>query len=410
MESNKTITNYPRKRQRGRWQPIALTVLLVAGILALLAFVFRNELLPSVPVEVGRAVLLEQKDGGAAATRTSSELLFQSSGWLEPDPWPINVATLTDGFVENVFVREGEAVTNGQLLARLDSRDAELALSEADADVASAAARAADARDRWERIKGLSPRDVTPSERVEAQSAFEEAAGRSAAARARRDAARLALDRTVIRSPIDGVVLRRYVKPGSKRGRALDNENSAVIVSLFDPESLQVRVDVPLAEAGRLDIGQPTRISTAMLPGRVFTGTVTRVVGEADLQRNTLQAKVAVHSPDPRMRPDVLCRVEFWSRSDRADATAPGSITRRRTLWVPMAALGDPSDSTQDVWVIDALTTTATRRTVELGNQVADGLQLVRKGLRVNEMVVTSDTSGLREGQRVRLVPGEEKQ
>jgi len=387
-----------------------LTVLFVAGILALLAFVFREELLPFAPVEIGRVVLLEQTIDGAAATSASSELLFQASGWLEPDPWPIKVATLVDGFVENVFVREGEAVTNGQLLARLDATDAEIALSEAEAGETSAAARADDARDGWERIKGLPLTDTTPAERVEAQSAFEDAEGKVAAARARLDAAELALARTVIRSPIDGVVLRRYVAPGSKRGRAMDNENSAVIVSLFDPGSLQVRVDVPLAEAGRLETGQSTRISTAMLPGRVFKGTVTRIVGEADLQRNTLQAKVAVHSPDRRMRPEVLCRVEFWSRPDHAATTTSGSVTGRRTLWVPTAALGDPSESRQDVWVVDALTLTATRRTIELGDLTADGLQLVRAGLRVNEMVVTSDASGLQEGQRVRPVSGKEEQ
>jgi RND family efflux transporter MFP subunit len=312
--------------------------------------------------------------------------------------------------VENVFVREGEAVTNGQLLARLDAADTKLALAEAEARVSSAAARVVDARDRWERIKGLSLRDVTPAERVEARSAFEEAEGNLAAARARRDAAQLALDRTVIRSSVDGVVLRRYVEPGSKRGRVLDNENSAVIASLFDPDSLQVRVDVPLAQAGRLEVGQPTRISTAMLPDRVFTGTVTRIVGEADLQRNTLQAKVAVHSPDARMRPEVLCRVEFWSRTDRAAAPASGSVAGRRTLWVPTAALGDPSELKQNIWVIDALTLTAARRTIELENLTKDGLQLVREGLRVNEMVVMGDTRGLREGQRVRLVSGEEEQ
>jgi RND family efflux transporter MFP subunit len=353
-----------------------LTVLLVAGLVALLAFVFRDRLLPSTPIEV--------------------------------DPWPIKVATLVDGFVEDVFVREGEAVTNGQLLARLDAADAELALAEAEADVTAAAARVVEARDRWERIQGLSLNDIAAADRVKAQSVFKEAEGKAAATRARRDAAQLALTRTTIHAPMDGIVLKRHVEPGSKRMRDMENEDSAVIVSLFDPGHLQVRVDVPLAEAGRLETGQPTRISTAMLPGQVFTGTVTRIVGEADLQRNTLQAKVAVHTPDARMRPDVLCRVEFWSRPDSDVAIAPGGHARRRTLWVPTAALGDASATEQNVWVVDALTMTATRRTVALGNLTTDGLQLVREGLHVNEMVVTSDTSGLKEGQRVRIAAGED--
>jgi len=206
---------------------VALTILLIAGILAVLTVLFRDELAPATPVEVTRVILLDQAGTQSAPVTASPELLFQSSGWLEPDPWPVKVSTLVDGFVETVFVKEGEAVTNGQILARLDPADVRLLLAEAEADVATAAAGVRDADDRWERIKALGARDAATVERVEAQNAVMQAEGRLRAGQARRDAASLAVERTVIRAPMDGIVLRRYVDPGSKRGRALDNENSA---------------------------------------------------------------------------------------------------------------------------------------------------------------------------------------
>ena len=66
----------------------------------------------------------------------------------------------------------------------------------------------------------------------------------------------LALERTIIRSPVNGVVLHLHAEPGKKRMLASDNPKSAVIVELYDPEELQARIDVPLSEAASLQIGQ----------------------------------------------------------------------------------------------------------------------------------------------------------
>jgi len=375
MDSSKTQSSMPdhlagirRSHPPGRWKGVLLSAVLFAGMLAVLWVVFRDRLAAAIPVDVGTVILLEQEetDEPASASR-DEELLFQASGWLEPDPWPVNIAVLTDGFVQDVYVKEGEPVTNGQVVARLDPADARLAVESAEwealaarqaltaqsnasdaartrlemarAEERATVARAEEARDTWERIAALAGRDTTATERLAAKRAMtetqaalasagaavrrqsqliagaaadlEHAAAQLAATETRLKTARLALDRTVIRSDRDGVVLRRYVEPGQKRRAAMDDPHSAVIVSVFDPEHLQVRVDVPLAEAARMFIDQPARISTAMLPGRVFTGRVSRIVGQADIQRNTLQAKVAVIDPDPRLRPDVLCRVEF---------------------------------------------------------------------------------------------------
>jgi len=370
-------------------------------MLAVLWLVFRDQLSVAVPVDVGTVILLEQEDSETqAASSGERELLFQSSGWLEPDPWPVNIAVLTDGFVEDVFVKEGEAVTNGQILAQLDPADARLVKRQVEAEVQRAAAQLEEARDTWQRISALAERDTTASERTVAEQAVAAREAELSAARIRLETAQLALDRTVIRADRDGVVLRRFVEPGQKRRAAMDDPHSAVIVSLFDPESLQVRVDVPLAEAGRLFVEQPARISTAMLPGRVFTGRVTRIVGQADIQRNTLQAKVAVDDPDPRLRPEVLCRVEFWSQSRDMSTGEDGA--GRHALWIPEAALQDEEATEQTVWVIDAVSQRVHRRAIRVSSTRDHGYRLLLDGLRANETVVVSDTVALQEGRRVR--------
>ena len=378
-----------------------MSAVLLLGMVSVLWLVFRDQLTVAIPVDVGTVILLEQEDdGNRTAASGERELLFQASGWLEPDPWPVNIAVLTDGFVEDVFVKEGEPVTNGQVLARLDPADARLSKRRAEADVQRATAQLEEARDTWQRISALAERDTTASERTAAEQAVAAREAELAAARVGLETAQLALDRTVIRADRDGVVLRRFVEPGQKRRAAMDDPNSAVIVSLFDPEHLQVRVDVPLAEAGRLFVEQPTRISTAMLPASVFTGRVTRIVGQADIQRNTLQVKVAVTDPDPRLRPDVLCRVEFWS--DSRDMAAGDEAGGRHALWIPEAALQDEDATEQSVWVIDAISQRAHKRAIRVSSTRSHGYRQLLEGLRANETVVLGDTVALKEGRRVK--------
>ena len=389
-----------QRQSRGSWKTLFLGTALLLGMLAVLWLVFRDQLTVAVQVDVGTVILLDQEDSESqTAASVERKLLFQASGWLEPDPWPINIAVLTDGFVEDVFVKEGEAVTNNQILAQLDPTDARLAERRAQAGVQRATAQLAEARDTWERILALASRDTTASERTVAEQAVATRKAELSAAHIDLEMARLALDRTVIRANRDGVVLRRFVEPGQKRRAAMDDPNSAVIVSIFDLQHLQVRVDVPLAEAGRLFVEQPARISTAMLPGRVFTGRVTRIVGQADIQRNTLQVKVAVAAPDPRLRPDVLCRVEFWSQTrDAGDET---QVAGRHALWVPEAALQDKHATDQTVWVVDPITQRAQRREIRVSSTRSHGYRLLVDGLRANETVVLGDALALKEGRRI---------
>jgi multidrug efflux pump subunit AcrA (membrane-fusion protein) len=179
-----------------------------------------------------------------------------------------------------------------------------------------------------------------------------------------------------------------------------DNPYSAIIAEVYNPSDLQVRVDVPISEAGKMRVGQPARIFSALLPGITFTGRVTRIVGQADLQRNTLQAKVAIDDPDRRIRPEVLCRVEFWSPSSQSTGSPRSSDGN--SLWIPMSALSSDA-ATQDVWVVDPLTQQVQRRNIELDSPVRDDLKKVATGLRANEMVVINGRDSLTEGARVKV-------
>ena len=398
----------------------------------------------------------------------SSRMLFQAAGWLEPDPLPIRATALTDGVVAKVHVLEGQSIKRGELIAELISEDAELALRSAErakdaitaehhmhlAQIPSVEAEAAgildqsraaqvhlaELNDTKERLDKLSAGTVSAGElirarlaaqaqeaeidalhsqhrgalaklkAIETQSEVFEA--KIAAAAVTVEERKLALDRTKISSPVDGVVLELKAAPGQKKMLGMDDPDSATVAVLFETGRLQARVDVPLADARGLVPGQAALVTTDFLPNTEFRGIVTRIVGAADLQRNTLQAKVRVIDPDPRLRPEMLCRVKFLetkaaevrgagSRKESATGTAREDVSR--AVMVPRNALAVGDGDSAVAWVVADDGDRAERRQVVMGRLRREGYVSVRSGILAGENLILPPFDELTPGRRIRV-------
>ena len=419
---------------------------IVLGFALLFLLLFRDRILPATDVKVGVVLSTElSADGpdpqGEASDKPSKEeayrgpTAFQASGWVEPDPLPIKATALVNGVVEEVHILEGENVTKGQLLATLIDEDTELrlkaarsklqmskaALAAQDEAIAAAKARreaaaatVAQTADRHQRLEGLPQGALAETELTAIRSAWQNAvaAERAAAAEVTRlkaqtevlasevamarvevDTAELAHQRTRITSPIDGRVLQLHATPGKKKMLGMDEEDSATIATLYKPDSLQVRVDVPLADAGGLQIGQLARIKCNLLPDTTFFGEVTRIEGMADIARNTLQAKVRIDNPSDLLRPEMLCRVEFLEgHRSQQEGSSHGALT----TWAPESAIRNDS-----AWVVDPESKRLEKRSVKTTGESREGYLKIEEGLKPGERVVLSPSDKLSEGQRV---------
>jgi HlyD family secretion protein len=422
---------------------------LLAAFALLFLALFRDRLLPAATVQT--AIVLATAGGEESATGPSSapgSMLFQASGWIEPDPLPVKATALIDGVVDVVHVLEGQAVKQGDPLATLVDADARLALAAAEnkhrmlvsgrashlvaidaskkklenvqAQCIATHTLEEEAADRHARIKDLK-RAVSAAEIVATRLALERAKSACLAAQAMADEAeaevkrlqldtqtkddeiaaavvevdqaKLALSRTRIVAPIDGRVLRLTAAPGQKKMLLMDDPDSSTIAILYQPEKLQVRVDVPLADAAGLSVGQMANIRCSLLPEKVFHGEVTRITGEADLARNTLQAKVRIIDPIDQLRPEMLCRVEFLgSASALPGESGGGSLA----AWVPESAVADGT-----AWICDPESKRVEKRAVQVSSEKRDGRVRITEGLRPGEHVILSPKN-LREGQRVK--------
>ena len=263
----------------------------------------------------------------------------------------------------------------------------------ADAELARADARAAEAAlVRATRELELRTEDEL---RLAAAEADERVArARVEQARVALETAELALARTTVRAPAAGVVLQRLVAPGAEL-----TEESSAVATLYDPRSVRVRVDVPQGELAKLSVGQAARIEADSRPGRPYTGEVTRLVRQADINKVTLQAHVRVTDGDELLRPEMLVQARFLAapevvgRSVAGAGEAPAAATA--TLLVPAALVRDGS-----VWVLDALGKRAERRTVRVG--AARGADVeVLDGLNLSDKLIASRLEELEPGTRV---------
>ena len=213
--------------------------------------------------------------------------------------------------------------------------------------------------------------------------------------------AKLRLSRMEIRSPASGVVMSRHISPGSTMMQNTDNPASAHAIRLYDPSKLQVRVDIPLADAAKVSVGQHAKVTVGVLPDRAFDGEVTRIVPEADLQRNTLQVKVRIDDPAPELRPEMLARVRFEAM---ASATTRGSGMSQQ-VFIPESMLKLQPDGRGQVWIVDAGRGIAELRTVTAGDARAGDWIAVREGLQPGDrLIALEDASSLRPGVRVKVI------
>jgi RND family efflux transporter MFP subunit len=214
--------------------------------------------------------------------------------------------------------------------------------------------------------------------------------------------ARLRLERTEVKSPVAGVVMTRVASPGDKVMLRSDMPHSAHIVHLYDPKKLQVRVDVPLADAAKVGLGQPATVIVDVLPDREFRGELTRLVHKASIEKNTVEVKVAITDPDPQLKPDMLARVKFHAVTQPA---GDSTMTTRQQLRVfAPEDLLLAGGGGRIAWVVetDGDSRIARRRVVTLGTHREDGWVEIADGLRPGDVLI-AEAAGLDEGERVRV-------
>ena len=171
---------------------------------------------------------------------------------------------------------------------------------------------------------------------------------------------------------------------------------------MYDPQRLQIRVDVRFEDVPKVRLGQPVEIDNAAL-ARPISGEVLFVSSEADIQKNTLQVKVAIRDPPTVFKPEMLVDVTFLAPPTSEPAEEE---TKNVALYVPASLVDQNGDATL-VWIADQSEGRARRVAIELGAKGPGNLIEVTRGLNAGSRVIASERNELKDNVRITVV-GEE--
>lgn len=200
---------------------------------------------------------------------------IQVRGTLVPLPdRQAQVAPQVSGRVLAVEVREGDAVTSGQIVARIDDAPLTDAAQEADAALERARAENGNAKTTLARLQHVFDRGIVAKQEVDdaaARDASTKAAQKENEASVR--TAHRQIERAVVRSPLTGVVLAVLKKPGE----LVDGTAATPVVEIADISALELTADVPVQDLVLLKKGLAASVSFPGVSSGVFAGTVSRV-------------------------------------------------------------------------------------------------------------------------------------
>lgn len=315
----------------------------------------------AVPVETGKPV---RGDIYAVYSGTAPIEAFAEA----------DVIAKVAGEVREILVEEGDEVKQGQVMARLDGDRLRLELNQSEANLRKLQ------RD-YERNVDLKEKGLISS------GDFDKIRYEMDALEASYNLAKLELDYTQIRAPIEGVVSNRYVR----RGNTVAVNEPLFRVTSFDP--LVAYLHIPEREYRNIRKEQAVGIDIDALHGQRIVATVTRVSPVVDPDTGTFKITIEIRDPQRRIKPGMFGR--FSIVYDQ----------HTNVLQVPRSAIIEDGDE-MSVFVVDD--GKANRRIVRTGFSNSGMVEIV-DGLDDGDAVITVGHIGLKDGAVVTVIDAAEE-
>lgn len=349
------------------------------------------------------------RDAGLSAT--GARTVLNASGYVTARR-EATVSSKVTGKVREVLVEEGVAVTEGQILARLDDTNTQASLELARAQQTAAGAqleetrvRLKDAETEFKRQQHLRAGGAAPQadyDRAETavlalRARLTQQAGDIAVADRTVGVWQQQLEDTIIRAPFAGIVTSKNAQPGEMISPMSSGGFTRTgICTLVDMASLEVEIDVNESFINRVTPGQAVEAVLDAYPEWKLPCRVIAIIPTADRQKSTVRVRVGFDRLDPRILPEMSVKVAFREADARA-ATQPAGPT----VLVPQGAVRQ--DAGRDI-VFVVTNGRAERRAVRLGGERAGEREIV-SGLAAGERVVLEAPPGLADGTAVQETP-----
>lgn len=306
------------------------------------------------------------------------------------------VASKATGRLRVLNVEEGDSIRSGAVLAELENDDIRADLDLAEANLIRAQADSVAAARNFSRQEDLHKNRLISEQDFEVATAiFAKAVAEVRAMRAVVQAARVALENTIIRAPFNGTVLTKHADVGEMVAPfASASSSKGAVVTMADMSTLEVEADVSESNIQKVIVGAPCEIVLDAYPSHIYDGYVKKIVPTADRARATVLTKIAFSDIDRRVLPEMSARVNFLAAADEVAAD-----TAETAMVIPNTGLTVRNDRQVVFVIVDQVV----RETpVETGRTLGD-ITEIRSGLRVGDIVVLSPPGGLASGDKIEI-------
>jgi RND family efflux transporter MFP subunit len=317
-------------------------------------------------------------------SRADVSRILQLSGSVGAVPnRDVKISSLLPGRVAELTVAEGDRVTTGQLIAKIDDHSLRDQIAQAEAGEATAQANVENAKLNLARNEDLVQRGIAARKDLEdarTESSVTAAALRQA--QAALSTARLQLSRTEIHSPISGTVVKRFVSGGEQ----VDGTAAAPIVEVANLSEVELNANVSAADLMRLKEGQSVHLTSALVPGKTFTGQIINIPTSVDPTSNAGVVRIRIPNGNGELKLGMFL-----------GAQVPVE-THAKALTVPPAAIYRGEDGGPRVFVVQG--DMANVAAVTVGFEMPDRVEVL-SGVKEGDTIILTGGYGLSDKAKV---------
>jgi len=294
-----------------------------------------------------------------------------------------------EGHLKKYNFKEGDKITNGQIICSLDTKDTMTKVDYAQSRYKSERSAYLSAKEKYKVYEDMfKMKALAESKLLESKFELESAELRAKSAQSELDLAQLNLQKTNLVAPSDGILAEIIIKPGEYV------TSQDVVCKFISDQGTNFEVDIPEKDVLKMSVGQKVTINSDSYPDKDFEGTIVEIAPVVKERTRTATVKINVENNDGLLRSGMFARGIIFIRE------------LHNVVLVPTDSIISLNDTTFLVPVVvpDANPTEGTiqMRPCTVGDKVGEKT-IVLSGLNLGELLVVETQGQLSDGVKVKF-------
>ncbi|MFH1699729.1 MAG: efflux RND transporter periplasmic adaptor subunit [Candidatus Zixiibacteriota bacterium] len=246
--------------------------------------------------------------------RSDFRISVTASGVVNPID-RIEIKSKASGRIEYLPVEEGDFIKKDELICRLDKTDVQAEVDQTQADLDIAEAELTQTENDFSRQKELFDKHLISRQELDrVELSLAQAKGKLVRTRIARNQAEVRLSETIVRAPIDGVILKKFVEAGQIISSGINNVSGGTpIVAVADMNHVYITAGIDEIDVGKIQINQEANVTAEAYPFKKFRGSIIRMSPEARIEQNVtlFDVIIEVENTDGMLKSGMNASVEI---------------------------------------------------------------------------------------------------